>query len=91
MIPDKESWCDSVIPIVILEAIDVIRNQLRTPRIMVPGKRGKTAKSPDKSPIFNVYGSISLNKISNTSFLRCIVSKTGQNANHFESFCHTFT
>ena len=32
MIPDKESWCDSVIPIVILEAIDVIRNQLRTPR-----------------------------------------------------------
>ena len=33
MIPDKESWCDSLIPIVILEAIDVIRNQLRTPRI----------------------------------------------------------
>ena len=32
MIPDKESWCDSVIPTVILEAIDVIRNQLRTPR-----------------------------------------------------------
>ena len=32
MIPDKESWCDSVIPIVILEAIDVIQNQLRTPR-----------------------------------------------------------
>ena len=33
MIPDKESWCDSVIPIVILEANDVIRNQLRTPRV----------------------------------------------------------
>ena len=33
MIPDKESWCDSLIPIVILEAIDVIRNQLRTPRV----------------------------------------------------------
>ena len=32
MILDKESWCDSVIPKVILEAIDVIRNQLRTPR-----------------------------------------------------------
>ena len=32
MIPDKESWCDSLIPIVILEAIDMIRNQLRTPR-----------------------------------------------------------
>ena len=32
MIPDKESWCDSLIPIVILEAIDVIRNQLQTPR-----------------------------------------------------------
>ena len=34
MIPDKESWCDSLIPIVILEAIDVIRNQLRTPRLV---------------------------------------------------------
>ena len=33
MIPDKESWCDSVIPIVILEAMDVIRNQLRTFRV----------------------------------------------------------
>ena len=33
MILDKESWCDSLIPIVILEAIDVIRNQLRTPRV----------------------------------------------------------
>ena len=32
MIPDKESWCDSLIPIVILEAIDVIRNQFQTPR-----------------------------------------------------------
>ena len=31
MIPDKESWCDSLIPIVIFEAIDVIWNQLRTP------------------------------------------------------------
>ena len=52
---------------------------------------GKTAKSHDKSPTFNVYGSISLNKISNTSFIHCLVSKTVQNANHFESFCHTFT
>ena len=33
MIPDKESWCDSLIPLAILEAIDVIRNQLRTPRL----------------------------------------------------------
>ena len=36
MILDKESWCDSLIPIVILEAIDVIRNQLRTPRLVLP-------------------------------------------------------
>ena len=42
--------------------------------------------SPDKSPTFNVYGSILFNKISNTSFLRCIVSKTVQTqitASHF--------
>ena len=51
----------------------------------------KTAKSPNKSPTFNVYGSISLNKINNASFLRCLVLKTVQNANHFEPFCHTFT
>ena len=35
MIPDKESWCDSLIPIVILKAIDVIWNQLRTPRVVL--------------------------------------------------------
>ena len=52
---------------------------------------GKMAKSHDKSPTFNVYGLISLNKISNTFFLRCTVSKTVQSSNHFESFCHTFT
>ena len=49
------------------------------------------AKYSDKSPTFNVYGLILLNKISNTFFLRCTVSKTAQNTNHFESFCHTFT
>ena len=42
MILDKEFWCDSLIPIVILEAIDMIRNQLPSPRLQSPAKKENT-------------------------------------------------